>query len=325
MSNRNNLTEIWDVYQNSLEKQDIVSEAAGTGNVGTQGPIQARGSKTSKKKGSRPIQGGTKQFGTKSGPGAVYLNSKDAQKKQHEKGEGTTEPVFELEGMEEPLDPAHMKKKDKEGNLYNVSAYSSQQFDEKIRKSYMEDINNNMKSVFDKLFEEVMGSEDASEMEALGIDVEETDVDTGDSDEVTITLDRDMAEKLCDILKAACGEDDGDVEDAEHHSEDGEYEEYEEAEEDVAEEAYVDADPKPVNTAAAHGLTKVGPGSNKVKSTTTGKANSKKASGKIKDGVDGEGTDLPDSAGHGLTKVAAGSNKVQGQTTTGKVHGSAFA
>ena len=318
MPNRNNLTEIWDVYQNSLQKT-IVSEAAGTGSVGTQGPLPTK-KRTESSKVKKGMSGGTKDFGTKPGKGAVVPNSKEAREIQNAQ---STE-IEDVDGFEPALDPKNMSKKDAENNLYAVSGKSSQQFDEKIRKSYMEDINNSMKSVFDKLFEEVMGSEDVSEMEALGIDVEETDVDAGDSDEVTITLDKDMAKKLCDLLQAAMGEDDADDAEDMEHAEDGEYEEYEEAEEDAVTEGMVEADPKPVNTAAAHALTKVGPGSNKVHSTTTGKANSKKASGKIKDQADGEGTDVPDSAGLHNTKVAAGSNKVAGQTVTGKVGHSAF-
>ena len=96
-----------------------------------------------------------------------------------------------------------------------------------------------MKSTFDKLFESVMSEDDQNELEALGIDAgEEGDVDVEETEEVTITLDRDMAEKLCDLLKEACGgDDDMEAEDGEHHSaEDYEGEEgfssFEEAEED---------------------------------------------------------------------------------------------
>ena len=209
MSNRNNLTEIWDVYQNSLKKDVLEETAMSTGPVGTQGPIAAK-SRKARNKVLKGMSGGTKDFGTKEGKGAVYTNSKAAQDIANQK---TTE-IDETDGYEEPLDPSTMKDKDKKGNLYGVgqlSSESSQQFDKKIRKRYMEDINNSMKSVFDKLFEEVMGSEDASEMEALGIDVDvEETGEAEDSDEVTITLDRDMAEKLCDILNAACGDEGSD-------------------------------------------------------------------------------------------------------------------
>ena len=80
MSNRNNLTEIWDVYQNSLQKQEVVSEAA----VGTQGPIEAK-SRKSRGKALPGMDGGTKNFGTKPGPGAKITNSKDIHGFQNDK------------------------------------------------------------------------------------------------------------------------------------------------------------------------------------------------------------------------------------------------
>ena len=57
-------------------------------------------------------------MGTKPGPGAVDLNSKEAKKIQHTGNEGTTEPVYEIDGMEKPIDPKHKKgnKKGKEKN-----------------------------------------------------------------------------------------------------------------------------------------------------------------------------------------------------------------
>lgn len=69
------------------------------------------------------------------------------------------------------------------------------------------------KSYFDKLYENVMGADfeendmtGAEELDALGID------DSSDGDEVTVTLPRDVAQTLCDMLKSACGDDaeDGD-------------------------------------------------------------------------------------------------------------------
>ena len=294
MSNKNNLTDIWNVYQDS-----IIKEA----------------------KTSRPIEGGSKKMGTKPGKGGVDLNSKDAQEIQNTKNSGTTEPVYEIEGMEEPLDPKNSKKKDE---LYGSEKYSSEQFDEKLEKSYREDINNSMKSTFDKLFEEVMGNEDA-ELDALGIETDEGADDAAEgSDEVTLTLDRAMAEKLCDLLKEACGEEDDAAE-----AEDGEYEEYEEAEEDDDEDA---EEVEEAVEAEDHGhalvnqkdtgLTKVGAGSNKVKSTATGKATSGKADGKIKKQDDGEGSAMTGDGG--LTSTGSGSNKVKSSKTS-KVGASLFA
>jgi hypothetical protein len=74
-------------------------------------------------------------------------------------------------------------------------------------------LNNFMKqkSVFDKLYDKVMVNEDFDEMEsedfdALGIEDSTPDDELGD--EVTVTLSRDVAQALCDVLQAACGESD---------------------------------------------------------------------------------------------------------------------
>ena len=88
-----------------------------------------------------------------------------------------------------------------------------------------ERLNNFMrrKSIFDKLYENVMqpggapmsggggadmGSEmdDSQELDALGIDGEGEDEIGGEGDEVTFTLDRATAEKLLDVIGAAMGE-----------------------------------------------------------------------------------------------------------------------
>ena len=234
MSKQNNLTEIWNVYNNS-----IIQEG---------------------KAGTRPIEGGMKKMGLKPGKGAVDLNSKAARDIQNTKGQGTTEPVYEIEGMEEPIDPKNSKKKDE---LYDSENFSSQKYDKKVGKKIKESINNNMKSTFDKLFESVMSEDDQNELEALGIDAgEEGDVDVEETEEVTITLDRDMAEKLCDLLKEACGgDDDMEAEDGEHHSaEDYEGEEgftsFEEAEEDDDEDTVDEAtEMHEVPSSAGHKLT----------------------------------------------------------------------
>ena len=62
-----------------------------------------------------------------------------------------------------------------------------------------------MKSVFDKLFEDVMGDQDVEELDALGIDTDDEVNDVEETDEVTLTLDRDMAQQLCDLIQAQLG------------------------------------------------------------------------------------------------------------------------
>ena len=89
---------------------------------------------------------------------------------------------------------------------------------ETSKKNLIGNINtfNMSKSLFDKLFEDVMsggmddagtdlptGGDDFSDEQALGIDAGCED-DMG-GDEVTITLDRAMAQQFCDALQAAIG------------------------------------------------------------------------------------------------------------------------
>ena len=82
-------------------------------------------------------------------------------------------------------------------------------------------LNNFMKrkSVFDKLYDKVMVSENFGELEAddldpLGLDDATPDSELGDEgegDEITVTLDRTTAQALCDVLQAAMGDgEDGD-------------------------------------------------------------------------------------------------------------------
>ena len=113
---------------------------------------------------------------------------------------------------------------------------------EKIAK---ESLNNFMatKSVFDKLYDKVMVNENfpfadeaaEDDLDALGLADAETDAEAGE-DEITVTLDKDMAQALCDVLQAAIGDedevegDDAEPEDGEHYG-DEEMEEYEEDEE----------------------------------------------------------------------------------------------
>ncbi len=110
---------------------------------------------------------------------------------------------------------------DEEGNTGTVdedelpvSDEEDEESSEEIEKIAEEGLNIFMKrkSVFDKLYDKVMvneefGSEhEEADLDALGLDDAETDADA--EGEVTITLDRELAQHLCDVLKAACGDDD---------------------------------------------------------------------------------------------------------------------
>lgn len=289
MSKHKNLTEIWDVYKDSLikESKDVRKKAAATG----------------------CMQGGLKNFGTKAGTGPVDTDSKQA----HDIQNKMTSDIAEIDGFEPAIDPKKMKKKDKKGNLYTPGKFSAEQFDEKLAKRYKVDINSNMKSTFDKLFEEVMG--DDEELDALGIEVDEVE-DTAegeDAGDITITIDRDMAKGLCDLLQAAMGDEAEDV-DAEEYEEMEEYDE-DEDEDDTMDEA-VDAEDHghPLVNLKGGQPTKISAGSNRVKSTVTGKTAGGKADAKVKkqQGVADEDLGEPlvnQKKGH-ATKIAAGSNKV---------------
>jgi len=274
MTRANTLTEIWNTYNDN-----IISEG----------------------KAGRPIEGGTKDMGMKPGPGAVDLNSDKSKEIQNSKGPRTTEPVYEIDGLNEPIDPKHSKKEDE---LYNSADYSSEKYgenDKKIEKKVKESINNYMKSTFDKLFENVMGEEmhsddETQELDALGIDTEVDETSEGD---VTVTLDREMAKSLCDLLQAAMGDEDAD-DDAE--AEDGEYgyemeemEETDESEEEDEIEEAIEADDMGhalVNQKDS-GLTSTG--NNKV---GTVKPKGGKSSGSTKKYVDAEPKPLGDKKAH---------------------------
>jgi len=101
-----------------------------------------------------------------------------------------------------------------------AGTYKGEEDEETIkesRKIAKASINNFMrkKSIFDKLYENVMGQpdggnpmgsemEDANELDALGIEGESEGMEETD-EEVTFTLDRETAQKLIDVLQAAIG------------------------------------------------------------------------------------------------------------------------
>jgi len=258
MSSSNNLLEIWNTYSDRVLNEN-----------------------TSKTK--------SQKHGTKPGKKPVLPNDI----KHGFKDEDTSGPA-NIDGLKDPIDPKTAKKEDE---LYNSASFSSQNYskkDKKIEKKVKESINNYMKSTFDKLFENVMG-DDAQELEALGIDTE-NDVEETDEGDVTVTLDREMAKSLCDLLQAAMGdEDDGEEDDGEedYEGEEG-FNFYSEDEEDEDEDTVDEAtELKAVPAAAGHGLTSTG--NNKVGSI---KPKSKKASGSTKKYEEGEPKELGDKKAH---------------------------
>ena len=194
-------------------------------------------------------------------------------------------------------------------------------------KTANESINNNdmsnKKSIFDKLYEEVLGGDDddlemGAGFDAFGDEGMEDDELGGGEDEVTLSLPRDVAQQLCDMLKAELGEGDDeeieDIEDTEDMEELDEYSSDEDDEEEVMQEApehqeIGDAGPggadidkgglkgknnKVSGTGSAHKVTSTGHGDGKLK------------------GGNPEPTDLGDKSG----ALTGKNNKVPG-----KIHG----
>jgi len=286
MSRSNTLTEIWNTYNNSILSENTPGVKA---------------AKMGTKAGKPPAKPNDVKHG--------FANDNSSGPENADKGE--------IYGN--VIDPKHNGVEDE---LYNSEIYSSQEYNKKnkkLEKKVKESINNNMKSTFDKLFENVMGEEmhsdqETQELDALGIDTEVADTE---SDEVTITLDRDMAKSLCDMLQAAMGEedDDDDVDGEEDYSaemEENGFESFEEAEEDGEDE---DEDEDDTHKEAVdaeemgHALVNqkdsglTNPGQNKVGKL---KAKSGKGSNSTKKYVDAEPKPLADAKG----KLQSKANKV---------------
>ena len=131
----------------------------------------------------------------------------------------------EAEGIKEISDPAKLKGKE---TFQGTEKFSSQNFTENNEKIEQKNINNFMsKSIFDKLFEDVMGVDgaDTEAKDALDLGVGAEAEAVAEEGDVTITLSRDLAKKLHDVLMGvlgAEGEAEGESEDAEGHDKESE-------------------------------------------------------------------------------------------------------
>lgn len=116
------------------------------------------------------------------------------------------------------LDPKKLKKNDLKDNAYNIDKLSdiedteedSEEITTETEKVALRSLNNFMrkKSIFDKLYENVMGADQGDmagqDLAELGLDDATPDDELGTEeggDEVTFTMDREMAQKLCDVLQ----------------------------------------------------------------------------------------------------------------------------
>jgi hypothetical protein len=257
----------------------------------------------------------------KSGPGAKELNDKDAAKLQ---SGGPSE-----KGGFKPaeIDANKMSKKDAKDNAYNVKNLTAEEIpdedEENLGKMNREAINNFMsKSIFEKLYENVMagGVTDTDELDALGIETsgeEADDMMGGEEETVTITLDKQLAQKLHDALMGVIGgeEDMGEMEDLEGEEDmDGE-EDFGGMEEDEETMGHTLHGAKIPSEFCGK--------DNKVSSMKL-KPNGKAGDGKYTDEVDGDAGDMGHAL-HGAKAPDMGKNNKVSSTKTSKPGSDAFA
>ena len=205
--------------------------------------------------------------------------------------------------------------------------YEPKKFSQNCEKTETKNINNFMnKSIFDKLYEDVMSDRmddmESTDLDALGLPGEEPGAEgEGEGDQVTITLDKELAQKLHDVLMSVLGEAEGEGEmegEAEGEAEDEMDASSEDAEED--EEDGDDASEDNETLGEATDLQELPKSkgeslqskNNKVGDVTSSLKSSGEGDGKVKSEVDGKGKDLPTSKGASLQNK---SNKVASKTS----------
>jgi len=144
------------------------------------------------------------------------------------------------------------------------------------------------KSIFDRLYEDVMNDnvtspEDADSHDALALDLPGTD---GDSEEVTITLDRELAKKLHDVLMTVLGSEEEAPKTEEGAPEEGEISDEAAEEEDEEETQNEATELKELPSSAGASLQSK---NNKVGDTTSKLTDGKIGDGNVDNKVDGSG------------------------------------
>ncbi|NBW57512.1 hypothetical protein EBR43_06985 [bacterium] len=179
---------------------------------------------------------------------------------------------------------------DPEHDTKGENHFQPKKYSQNLEKTEVKSINNSMnnKSIFDKLYEEVLGGEPTAHDDMA--DAEALDINVGKEEEggdVTFTLPRDVAQQLCDVLHSALGSGEEDKED------------------EVSREATEMTELKP---SAGETLMKK---DNKVHGTVSNLVSKGHGDGKVTDKVGNDGN-LADSKGKTL---AGKNNKVAGKAS----------
>ena len=235
MSKNNDLTNLGEIYSDVLNKVVVTEQNVPVGEIGNAdlekqgGPTERGGFKESEvdieklKKGKNPYNVRGYSYGGEDDPGLGCDGPLPTGKGNAYSG------IVGEEDEEDNEKPDYIdldKDGDKKESMKKAAkdkkkGKESKENSEETEKIAKESLNNFMatKSVFDKLYDKVMVNENfpfadeaaEDDLDALGLADAETDAEAGDGDdEVTITLDKEMAQQLCDVLKAACGDEDGD-------------------------------------------------------------------------------------------------------------------
>ena len=267
------------------------------------------------------------KFGTKSGKPLNSLPEVKIKKPLENDGQ-PKQPYFHKDSGPENADGFKKDIIDPKTSKEN-NHYEPEKFSDNVKKSVKEDINNFMKdkSIFDKLYEDVMGgSPEQDALDAVELDIKPEGEGDAGSEEVTLSLPRDLAQKLHDALMNVLSpeEDTGEGENEAGDEESGEdmnagaEEAQEEKEEDKDEVAGEGVDAEVLGTPVTDseklnkGLNKVASGSNVVPSevSTAGKKAGKGGDGKVTDKVGNDG-DL----GHPLVnQKKGGADSVKGKS-----------
>ncbi len=136
------------------------------------------------------------------------------------------------ESKDRPKDEVSAEEIDGDGPDVEGVEDATEESEKNTEKKVEENINNltkdkvmtEDKSIFDKLFEQVMGEADDEELE-LGIDLDGAEDETPAGDDegsVTITLDKELAAKLHEILMDVLGDEEGEEEPSDE-TEEGEH------------------------------------------------------------------------------------------------------
>ena len=149
------------------------------------------------------------------GEDALHGEEDEEHKKPDADGDGVPDWADKKHGKDDHADKKKKGKKKAEAEEDEESSENASQIAQNGLNNFM-----SKKSVFDRLYDKVMVNEnygaeheEMDDLDALGLDDATPDAEVDEADgeeEVTITLDKELAQQLCDVLKAAVDDDDDD-------------------------------------------------------------------------------------------------------------------